>query len=110
MDLRLLLAALSTSLGVDDIVDAVDVVDIDGVTDDAKLAGVGVGGVLGVGTEDDTGAGLGDLRSVSAPALRDAWIKTSRSLWLMSGDISMALTVAWSWDTSWLWARDSLDL
>ena len=21
----------------------------------------------------------------------------------------MALTVAWSWDTSWLWARDSLD-
>ena len=65
--------------------------------------------MLGVETKGDTGAGLGDLLSVSAPALRDAWIKTSRSLWLMSGDISMALTVAWSWDTSWLWARDSLD-
>ena len=40
MDLRLLLAALSTSLGVDDTEVTDDVVDIGVVTDDAKVAGV----------------------------------------------------------------------
>ena len=114
MDLRSLLAALSTSVGVASIEGEVGVVTADdvvtgtgGVLGDAGIRG---GGVPGVGVEDDPGAGLCDLLSVSARALCDAWTKLSRSLLLRSGDISMALTVAWSWDTSWVWALDSLDL